>query len=90
MLYIKPAFYDKFKCVADKCTDSCCVGWEIAVDNETMDVYKNMNTEFGCKIRENITENEDDTYSFRLLEGDRCPFLTENNLCDIILNCGDI
>ncbi|MBE6814578.1 MAG: hypothetical protein E7522_03910 [Ruminococcaceae bacterium] len=89
MLYIKPAFYDKFKCVADKCTDSCCVGWEIAVDNETMDVYKNMNTEFGCKIRENITENEDDTYSFKLLEGDRCPFLTENNLCDIILNCGE-
>ena len=89
MLYIKPAFYDKFKCIADKCTDSCCVGWEIAVDNETMDVYKNMHTEFGCKIRENISENEDDTYSFKLLEGDRCPFLTENNLCDIILNCGE-
>lgn len=89
MLYIKPAFYDKFKCVADKCTDSCCVGWEIAVDNETMDIYKNMNTEFGCKIRENIAENEDDTYSFKLIEGDRCPFLTENNLCDIILNCGE-
>lgn len=89
MLYIKPAFYDKFKCVADKCSDSCCVGWEIAVDNETMDVYKNMHTEFGCKIRENITENEDDTYSFKLLEDERCPFLTENNLCDIILNCGE-
>lgn len=89
MLYIKPAFYDKFKCIADKCTDSCCVGWEIAVDNETMDIYKNMNTAFGCKIRENIAENEDDTYSFKLLEGDRCPFLTENNLCDIILNCGE-
>lgn len=89
MLYIKPAFYDKFKCIADKCTDSCCVGWEIAVDNETMDIYNNMNTAFGCKIRENIAENEDDTYSFKLLEDERCPFLTENNLCDIILNCGE-
>ena len=48
-----------------------------------------MHTEFGCKIRENISENEDDTYSFKLLEDERCPFLTENNLCDIILNCGE-
>ncbi len=90
MLYIKPVFYDEFKCIANKCTDSCCVGWEINIDNETMDVYKNMHTEFGCKIRENILENEEDgAYSFKLLEGERCPFLSENNLCDIIINCGE-
>ena len=53
MLYIKPAFYDDFKCIADNCTDSCCVGWEINIDNETMDIYKNMHTEFALKIREN-------------------------------------
>lgn len=89
MLYIKPAFYDEFKCVADKCTDSCCVGWEINIDNETMDIYKNMHTEFASEIRENIIGNEDNTYSFKLLEGERCPFLNKNNLCDIILNCGE-
>jgi lysine-N-methylase len=89
MLYIKPAFYDDFKCIADKCTDSCCVGWEINIDNETMDIYKNMHTEFALKIRENIVKNEENTYSFKLLEGERCPFLNKNNLCDIITNCGE-
>jgi lysine-N-methylase len=89
MLYIKPAFYDKFKCIADKCTDSCCIGWEINIDDETMDVYKNMHTEFGSKIRANIVKDEDDTYSFKLLKGERCPFLNKSNLCDIITNCGE-
>ncbi len=89
MLYIKPSFYDEFRCIADKCTDSCCIGWEINVDDDTMNNYNNMNTEFSCKIRENIVENEDDTYSFKLLEGERCPFLNKNNLCDIIINCGE-
>jgi lysine-N-methylase len=54
MLYIRPAFFDEFKCIANKCTDSCCVGWEINIDDETIDVYKNMQTTFGEKIRENI------------------------------------
>jgi lysine-N-methylase len=89
MLYIKPAFYDKFKCIADKCTDSCCIGWEINIDDETMDVYKNMHTEFGSKIRASIVKDEDDTYSFKLLKGERCPFLNKSNLCDIITNCGE-
>ena len=24
-----PKYYNEFKCIADKCTHSCCVGWEI-------------------------------------------------------------
>ena len=59
------------------------------IDNETMDIYKNMHTEFALKIRENIVKNEENTYSFKLLEGERCPFLNKNNLCDIITNCGE-
>ena len=89
MLYIRPAFFDKFKCIANKCTDSCCVGWEINIDDETIDVYKNMQTTFGEKIRENIIKNDDATHSFKLCEDERCPFLNKNNLCDIILNCGE-
>lgn len=89
MLYIRPAFFDEFKCIANKCTDSCCVGWEINIDDETIDVYKNMQTTFGEKIRENIIKNDDVTHSFKLCEDERCPFLNKNNLCDIILNCGE-
>ena len=34
-----PAYYKNFKCIADKCEHSCCVGWEIDIDKETLDKY---------------------------------------------------
>ena len=24
-----PSYYKDFKCIADKCRHSCCIGWEI-------------------------------------------------------------
>lgn len=32
---IKVNYYDQFKCIADKCSLSCCQEWRIAVDDET-------------------------------------------------------
>ncbi len=40
MLLRVPDFYDKFQCIADKCTDSCCIGWEIDVDEQSQEQYK--------------------------------------------------
>ncbi|MCR4693918.1 MAG: flagellin lysine-N-methylase [Pseudobutyrivibrio sp.] len=34
--------YSGFKCTADKCPDSCCKGWEIGIDDESIDMYKFM------------------------------------------------
>ena len=27
-----PDYYKDFQCIADKCKDSCCIGWEIMID----------------------------------------------------------
>lgn len=89
MVVTRPDFYKKFKCIADKCTDSCCVGWEIIVDRETKVKYNNMTGEFGEKIRANLVEDESNATCFKLDENERCPFLNERNLCDIIINCGE-
>lgn len=89
MLVIKPDFYDYFKCIADKCTDSCCIGWEIIVDSETREKYENIKGAFGEKIRENLVKDEADEICFKLDKDERCPFLNKNNLCDIIINCGE-
>ena len=40
MRYIKPTYYDEFKCIADKCPDTCCAGWQIVIDEETLDKYQ--------------------------------------------------
>ena len=30
-----PEYYKQFQCIADKCTHSCCIGWEIDIDEIT-------------------------------------------------------
>lgn len=34
-----PHYYRKFKCTADKCPDTCCAGWQIVIDEETLEKY---------------------------------------------------
>ena len=42
-----PSYYKDFKCIASKCTRSCCsVGWEIIIDKNTADYYKSVSGEF--------------------------------------------
>ena len=77
-----PLYYKKFSCIADRCTDNCCVGWEIDIDPATKSFYDTVKGDFGKRLRDNI-ENS----SFKLC-GERCPFLNERNLCDIIINLG--
>lgn len=88
MKYIAPNYYKKFKCIADKCKHSCCIGWEIDIDNETFEKYKSVSGDFGNRLNKNIDISEN-IACFKLDANERCPFLNENNLCDIILNLGE-
>lgn len=81
-----PNYYHKFRCIADKCKHNCCIGWEIDIDDDTMMLYKNLDTPLGEKIRANITG---DVPHFKLVEDDRCPMLLENGLCEIIAEYGE-
>ena len=82
-----PEYYNSFKCIADKCMHSCCIGWEIDIDDETLELYKSINNDFGERILNSISI-EDETPHFLLSTDERCPFLDQNNLCDIIKNLG--
>lgn len=83
-----PNYYKDFKCIASLCQHSCCVGWEIDIDECTLEKYNKMNTKLGNRIRENI-EPQDEVAYFKLQENERCPFLNSNNLCDLILEAGE-
>lgn len=89
VVFIKPDFYNSFKCIAGDCSDSCCIGWEITVDEKTKAKYKKMNDAFGEKIMANLTTDEDGFTCFKLSDNERCPFLNEKKLCDIIINKGE-
>ena len=86
MKQITPNYYDSFHCIADKCHHNCCIGWEIDIDDDTMQKYMSLKTPLGQKIRDNVCgENP----HFILGENDRCPFLNDNNLCEIICEMGE-
>lgn len=83
-----PLYYSDFKCIAGECRHSCCVGWEIDIDPLSLEKYNSIKTPFGKKIRDNIDFQDGCAY-FRLNDEERCTFLNEQNLCDIILNLGE-
>ena len=82
-----PTYYKNFKCIADACEHSCCIGWEIDIDEYTLEKYKELKDGYGPAILESISC--EGTPHFRLCEGDRCPHLDERGLCKIILNVGE-
>ena len=88
MKLIAPNYYEDFSCIADKCRHSCCIGWEIDIDEETLRDYRSVGGDFGERLRAGIEIGENGA-CFRLGEGERCPFLNERGLCDIILNLGE-
>ena len=84
-----PEYYQNFHCIADQCRHSCCIGWEIDVDEEALAKYQALKGGYGSVIQESISSDPDGEPHFRLGEGERCPHLNEQGLCRIILNLGE-
>lgn len=87
MKYHKPYFFDDFHCIGSSCSDTCCAGWEIEVDETTAQGYLQEKGDFGKRLHEELGEEEGE-YFFKL-KNNRCPFLNRENLCDIFINIGE-
>lgn len=80
MREIVPDYYFEFKCIADKCKHTCCAGWEIDIDEVSLERYKADGLgHISC----------DDEPHFILDKNERCPYLNENNLCELIIKHGE-
>ena len=88
MKHIYPTYYKKFKCIADKCPDSCCKDWDVVVDEESECFYNSVNTEFGEKIR-SLTVTDNDGDRIFVSQNGKCPFWNKDMLCDIYINLGE-
>ena len=80
-----PSYYNKFKCIAEKCRHSCCVGWEISVDDGTLAGYSALGESDRAEILSHIGVDG----CITLADGERCPFLRPDGLCCIIADHGD-
>ena len=87
MRLLAPKYYLDFKCTAEKCTHSCCIGWEIDIDSNTLAHYLRDKDE---SIINTIEFDTDSGAShFRLCENGRCPHLTSCGLCKIMIEHGE-
>ena len=86
MKIFAPKYYLDFACIADKCSHSCCVGWEIDVDEAARRKYSAISGGYGEKIKKSICG---DPPHFALREDDRCPHLDSRGLCRIICELGE-
>lgn len=80
-----PDYYKEFSCTADKCKDTCCAGWGIVIDDNTLKKYRQVKGAFGKRLRQEIDWKEK---SFCQKAG-RCAFLNQRNLCDIYTQLGE-
>ncbi|MBQ3100920.1 MAG: flagellin lysine-N-methylase [Clostridia bacterium] len=84
---IYPDYYPEFECIKGECKHNCCIGWEIDIDPASLDYYLNVKGEFGERLKKSISY--DGTPHFNLSANERCPFLNDGNLCDIIIELGE-
>ena len=78
--------YNRFRCIADKCEDSCCKEWEVDVDAESAAFYRSLEGDLGDRLRQ-VLKTEDGA-SFMVLEQGRCPMWRQDGLCRIQAELG--
>lgn len=77
------SFYDKFECLNSECPNTCCRGWRISLDEETIKRYKEEPGIYGKKLRASMTFGEEK--DVRKFFG-RCLNETKEGLCRLQLN----
>lgn len=85
MLYTIPDYYKQFSCTAGECEDTCCAGWQIAIDRRSLIRYGQVTGKFRRQLHRGVNWLDE---TFRQLEEKRCAFLNENNLCDMYTALG--
>ncbi len=87
MQIIKPSYFDRFRCIADRCPDSCCKEWDVQVDSESAAYYRSLPGELGDKLRQVLKDEDGETYM--TIENRRCPMWRSDGLCRIQAELGE-
>ena len=90
---IRPPFYDKFTCIADRCPITCCQEWKIAVDDGTARRWKKLAPPADvAEQKKNLnayTIHKDGERVIGLTQEHKCPFLNSDKLCKLICTYDD-
>ncbi|WP_107840320.1 flagellin lysine-N-methylase [Metasolibacillus meyeri] len=90
-----PEYLAGFKCIGSACEDTCCAGWDVAVDKRTYQAYRKIqHPHMTEKLQQNVKRNHkqynDVNYAKFILDQDKkCSMLLEDGLCSIHKELGE-
>ena len=87
MLIYKPDYFDRFRCIASDCPDSCCKEWDVQVDADSAAYYRSLPGDLGARLREVLSDVDGETV-MTILNG-RCPMWRQDGLCRIQAELGE-
>ena len=87
MKFVSPDCLKEFVCAGGACKHTCCAHWEIDIDEETRARYHAMPEEKRAFIESGIDDAEDGAH-FRMKAGEKCFFLRDDGLCELIVREG--
>ncbi len=87
MLVTKPEYFDRFRCAAGACPDSCCKEWEVQVDEASARYYRSLPGALGHRLREVLHTRDGETVME--ITGGRCPMWRADGLCRIQAELGE-
>lgn len=85
MKYLIMDWFGKFQCIGGECSATCCSGWNIKIDEESIEKYEKLKAE-GEELFADTYCNENN--SMRMV-GQSCLFLTEDGWCKLVRNYGE-
>ncbi len=86
MLNRYPHYFKEFRCIASECEATCCSGWQIVIDDESLDRYDKVEGSFRSELLNGIVKGED---VFQQQTNRDCYFLNGDNLCEIYKELGE-
>ncbi len=87
MQIIKSSYFNRFRCIADKCPDSCCKEWDVQVDAASAAFYRQLPGDLGDRLRQVLKDEDGQTYM--TIENRRCPMWRGDGLCRIQAELGE-
>lgn len=94
---INHSWFERFSCIGGTCPMTCCnaYGWGIALLDEEIEIYKEIEGEIGEEIRRSINYDRKrfkcrgEVYGDQSENWYKCPLLNEKGWCKIVLTCGE-
>ncbi len=88
MKLFAPKYYNKFSCIGSLCRHSCCIGWDVTVDEKCIKDFEKLGGTVAKRFSDSLVSCEGNI-TIKMCDDGRCPHLLPSGLCSIISKVGD-